>query len=427
MLSVELLRRQPDLVRRALVRRGEDDVVDDLLTVDGQWRDLVAQVDRLNAERNAASKAIGDLLTHGDTGPMDEQREKVRQMGNDLKHLEREQREVDLRRHTLLLALPNLPLDDVPDGLDETHNVVVRQEGTLLTCDFPLKPHWELSEQLDITDMERGAKLSGSRFYVLQQTGARLQRALVSWMLDLHRNEHGYREVGLPILVREEMMEGSGNLPKFGDALYHDVEDDLWLIPTAEVPLTNLHRDEILSPGSLPIKYVAHTPCFRRERTAAGRDVRGIKRVHQFDKVELYQLVEPERSDAALQELMGHAEEVCRSLEMPYRVLQLCAGDLAFQSSKSYDIELWSPASEEWLEVSTCSSCSDFQGRRANIRFRREPTSRPEFVHTLNGSGLAIPRVIIAILETYQRADGTVEVPQVLRPYLGQDLLEPVG
>ena len=427
MLSIELFRRQPDLVRRALVRRGEDDVVDDLLTVDGQWRDLVAKVDRLNAERNAASKAIGDLMKRGDAGPADEQREKVRRMGDDLKRLEEEQRAVDLRRQTLLLALPNLPLEDVPDGLDETHNVVVRQEGTFRTYDFPLKPHWELSEQLDITDMERGAKLSGSRFYVLQQTGARLQRALVNWMLELHRNEHGYREVGLPILVREEVMEGSGNLPKFGDALYHDVEDDLWLIPTAEVPLTNLHRDEILSPGSLPIKYVAHTPCFRRERTAAGRDVRGIKRVHQFDKVELYQLAEPERSDAALQELMGHAEEVCHSLEIPYRVLQLCAGDLAFQSAKSYDIELWSPASEEWLEVSSCSSCTDFQARRANIRFRREPTGRPEFVHTLNGSGLAIPRVIIAILETYQRADGTVEVPQVLRPYLDQELLEPVG
>ena len=240
------------------------------------------------------------------------------------------------------------------------------------------------------------------------------------------RTQHGYREMGLPYLVRREVMEGSGNLPRFQENLYHDDEDDLWLIPTAEVPLTSLHRDEILEPGVLPLRYMAHTPCFRREKAAAGHDVRGIKRVHQFDKVELYHFVEPEQSDEALETLRDNAEAICRGLEIPYRVLMLSAGDLGFPAAKSYDLELWSPGSEEWLEVSTCSNCTDFQARRANIRFRRQPGARPEYVHTLNGSGLAIPRVLIAILESYQQADGAVEVPAVLRPYLELERLEPV-
>ena len=427
MLNIELLRHNPELVRKGLARRGEDDSVDGILQLDEQRRRLVLEGDQLRTRRNEASKAIGELLRQAGTEQVEGQREEVRGIGEHLKALDAELGVVEAQLREQLLTLPNLPADDVPDGPDETANVVVRREGTPRSYDFPLKPHWELTESLGITDMERGAKLSGSRFYVLQDQGIQLQRALVAWMLDLHRRAHGYREVGLPYLVRREVMEGSGNLPKFADNLYHDQEDDLWLIPTAEVPLTNLHRDEILKPGELPIKYMAQTPCFRREKTAAGRDVRGIKRVHQFEKVEMYQFVEPERSAKALEELLGHAEDVCRGLGIPHRVLELCSGELGFPSAKTYDIEVWAPASEEWLEVSSCSNCTDFQARRANIRFRREPTSRPEFVHTLNGSGLALPRVIIAILETYQRPDGSVEVPEVVRPYLGQDVLEPLG
>jgi seryl-tRNA synthetase len=426
MLSIELLRRQPDLVRGSLARRGEEDVVDGILETDAHHRRLTAEVDELRAERNAASKAIGELMKQGGPDAAEVRRGEVRQIGEAISRSEEEGRTVGDRLRNALLTIPNLPLDDVPDGEDETGNRVVRTEGALRTYDFPLRPHWELTESLGIADMERGAKLAGSRFYVFGEPGARLQRALVNWMLDMHRLRHGYTEMGVPYLVRREVQVASGNLPKFGDNLYHDDQDDLWLIPTAEVPLTSLHSDEILDPGTVPIKYMAHSPCFRREKAAGGRDVRGIKRVHQFEKVEMFQVVEPERSDAALQELIGHAEEVCGALDIPYRVLQLCAGDLGFQSAMSFDLEMWAPASEEWLEVSSCSNCTDFQARRANIRFRREMGSRPEFVHTLNGSGLAVPRVIVAILETYQQRDGSVTIPDVLQPYMGQTVLEPV-
>ena len=427
MLNMELLRRQPERVRRSLARRDGADAVDGLLSLDDHRRRLVQEGDQLRAQRNESSKAIGALMKEGDDQAAGGRREEVRRIGDRLRELDDELRGVEERLRELALSVPNLPLDDVPEGEDATGNIVARQDDVPDTYPFPLKPHWELAESLGVTDMERGAKLAGSRFYVLGEPGVRLQRALISWMVDLHRACHGYREVGLPYLVRREVMLDSGNLPKFSENLYHDEEDDLWLISTAEVPLTGLHRDEILEPGVLPLKYIAHTPSFRREKAAAGRDVRGIKRVHQFDKVEMYQIVAPEQSDATLQELVGHAEDVCGALEIPHRVLELCAGDLGFQSAKSYDVELWSPASGEWLEVSSCSNCTDFQARRANIRFRRERTSRPEYVHTLNGSGLALPRVIIAILESYQQADGSVEVPKVLRPYLGQEVLEPDG
>jgi seryl-tRNA synthetase len=283
--------------------------------------------------------------------------------------------------------------------------------------------HWDLNDDLGIIDFQRGVKLSGSRVYSLQGLGARLQRALISMMLDLHTRERGYTEVYPPAVVRREIMEGSGNLPKFSDNLYHDDEDDLWLIPSAEVPLTGLHRDEIIGPGTLPIYYAAYTPCFRREKAAAGRDTRGIKRVHQFDKVELFKVVEPEQSHEELERLMGDAEEVLRQLGLAYRVVQLCTGDLGFQSAMTYDLEVWAPGCQEWLEVSSCSNCTDFQARRSNIRFRREARSRPEYPHTLNGSGVAIPRAMIAVLETYQQADGSVVVPEVLRPYMGTDII----
>ena len=276
---------------------------------------------------------------------------------------------------------------------------------------------------MGIIDFDRGVKLSGSRFYVLKGLGARLQRALISFMLDLHSLEHGYREVYLPFMVKRETMVGSGNLPKFADNLYHDDEDDLWFVPTAEVPITNLHRDEIIPPGVLPIHYVAYTACFRREKMSAGKDTRGLKRGHQFDKVELYKFTEPDTSDEELEKLTANAEQVCQKLGLPYRVLRLCTAELGFASAKSYDIEMWAPGCEEWLEVSSCSSCNDFQARRANIRYRPSPGAKPQFPHTLNGSGLALPRVMIAIIENYQQADGSILVPDVLQSYVGQKVI----
>ena len=287
------------------------------------------------------------------------------------------------------------------------------------TFDFEPKPHWDLGTALDIIDFDRGVKLSGTRFYVLKGAGARLQRALIAWMLDLHTLKHGYTEVYPPYMVKSEILVGTGNLPKFGDNLYHDAEEDFWWIPTAEVPVTNLYRDEILDGEKLPICHVAYTPCFRREKMSSGRDVRGIKRGHQFDKVEMVKFVRPETSMDELMKLVGDAEDVCRGLGIRYRLVQMCTADLSFSAAVKYDLEMWAPGCQEWLEVSSCSNFTDFQARRANIRYRPEPGAKPDYVHTLNGSGLALPRVLIAVMENYQQADGSIVVPEVLRPYMG--------
>ena len=297
--------------------------------------------------------------------------------------------------------------------------MIVRTEGELRQFDFEPLPHWELGPMLGIIDFERGVKLSGTRFYVLKGLGARLQRALITWMLDLHINEQGYTEIYPPFMVKRECMVGAGQLPKFEDNIYHDVEDDFWFIGTAEIPLTNLHRDEILDADQLPLYYVAYSPCFRREKFSAGKDTRGIKRGHQFDKVEMYKFTTPETSYEELEKLVDNAEEVCRRLGIPHRVVQMCTGDLGFSAAKKYDVEMWAPGCGEWLEVSSCSNCTDFQARRANIRYRPAPGAKPEFVHTLNGSGLALPRTLIAVMENYQQADGSIVVPEVLRPYMG--------
>jgi seryl-tRNA synthetase len=318
-----------------------------------------------------------------------------------------------------MLELPNLPHPRVPYGQDERDNVVVRTQGVMQGFSFVPKPHWELGPELGIIDFERGVKISGTRFYVLRGLGARLQRALISWMIDLHVQEHGYTEVYPPAMVRGECLVGTGNLPKFGENLYRDIEEDFWFIPTAEVPVTNLYREEVIEPGRLPICHVAYTPCFRREKMSAGRDVRGIKRGHQFDKVEMVKFVAPETSDEELEKLVDNAEDVCRRLQVPHRVVQMCTGDLSFVAAIKYDIEMWAPGCGEWLEVSSCSNFRDFQARRANIRFRPAARAKPEFIHTLNGSGLAIPRVLIAVLENYQQEDGSVIIPEVLRPYMG--------
>ena len=421
MLSIEQIRNETDAVRAALIRRAEDeDCLDGILTLDARRRLAITEGDELRARRNQVSREIGQARSQGQQPPDDVIAE-MREVGQRISALEDEVRDLDSRINDAMMALPNLPDASVPDGTDETANVVLRHWGEPAKLDFEAQPHWDIAERLGIIDFQRGVKLSGSRFYTLNGYGARLERAIIAWMLDLHGNEHGYTEMSLPIIVRRETMEGSGNLPLFADNLYHDEEDDLWLIPTAEVPVTNLHRDEILDAGQLPMYYVAHTPCFRREKAAAGRDTRGIKRVHQFNKVEMYKFVEPDTSFDELESLLGNAETVCQRLNLPYRILQLCAGDISFPSAKSYDVEVWAAGSQEWLEVSSCSNCTDFQARRANIRYRPGVGERPRFVHTLNGSGLALPRVIIAILENNQQPDGSVVIPEELRPYTGFD------
>jgi seryl-tRNA synthetase len=352
----------------------------------------------------------------------------MRALGNRIAELEKEVTALEGLFQQRLLEIPNLPHPRVPVGRDEHENIVIRTVGEPTAFAFTPKPHWELGEQLGILDFERGVKISGSRFYVLKGLGAALQRALISWMLDLHVQEHGYTEVYPPAMVKGECLVGTGNLPKFGENLYRDAEEDFWFVPTAEVPVTNLYREEILGPGQLPIYHVAYSPCFRREKMSAGRDVRGIKRGHQFDKVEMVKFVEPATSDAELDSLVDNAEDVCRRLGIPYRVMQMCTGDLSFVAAIKYDVELWAPGCQEWLEVSSCSNFRDFQARRARIRYRPTPGAKPEFVHTLNGSGLALPRVVIAVLENYQQADGSVVIPVVLRPYMrGRERIEAAG
>ena len=419
MLDLDLIRRDPDAVRQALGKRGEDSTLERILELDAERRSKIRERDELRARRNQVSQELG---RSGERPP--ELLEEMRRVGGNIKSLEEQLRKVEEELTALLLELPNTPLEDVPVGPDESANTVVRSWGERAEFDFEPKAHWDINEDLGIIDFQRGVKLSGSRFYLLQGTGARLQRALITWMLDIHTGENGYTEIYPPALVREDIMRGSGNLPKFQENLYRDAEEDLWLVPSAEVPLTGLHRDEILEPGSMPLYYAAYTPCFRREKAAAGRDTRGMKRVHQFDKVELYAVVEPEKSAEALEKLMADAEDLLQRLGLHYRIVQLCTGDLGFQSAKTYDLEVWAPGSGEWLEVSSCSTCTDFQARRSNIRFRREAGGRTEYVHTLNASGLAVPRIMISILETYQQMDGSVTVPEALRPYVGVDSID---
>ncbi|OGO01358.1 MAG: serine--tRNA ligase [Chloroflexi bacterium RBG_13_52_14] len=418
MLSLQFIRQNPELVQENLARRGEVSGLDEVLRLDGERRRLIQEAESLRARKKQVSKEIAKMKDK----PAEILSE-MRDVGEQVKSLETEVERIEGELNELMLRIPNLVHTSVPLGKDSANNVVVRELGKPRKFDFTPLAHWELGTRLGIIDFERGVKISGTRFYVLKGLGARLQRALIAFFLDLHTKEHGYKEIYPPFMVKRETMVGSGNLPKFADNLYHDEEDDLWFVPTAEVPLTNLHRDEILETGSLPIYYAAYTACFRREKMSAGKDTRGIKRGHQFDKVELYKFVEAEKSDEELEKMVRDASEICEKLGLPYRVLQLCSGDLGFAATKSYDIEMWAPGCEEWLEVSSCSNCGDFQARRANIRYRPQPNAKPEFVHTLNGSGLALPRVLISVLENYQQADGSVAVPEVLRPFVGVDVI----
>ncbi|MBI2287556.1 MAG: serine--tRNA ligase [Chloroflexi bacterium] len=415
MLDLKFIRDNAGLVQQAIANRRDTAPLDEILELDADRRKKILELEDLRHERKSAAR-------ERKTGQ--EAAEEGRDLRVMIKSLDEEVRHLDEQLEALLLQTPNIPQPTVPVGTSEKDNVVVRSWREPKNFDFTPAPHWKLGESLDIIDFERGVKLSGSRFYVLKGLGARLQRALIAFMLDLHTNQHSYREVYPPFVVKRECLVGSGNLPKFADNLYHDAEDDLWLVPTAEVPITNLHRDEIIAPGILPLYYVAYTACFRREKMSAGKDTRGIKRGHQFDKVELYKFTEPATSNEELDKLVNDAEQVCQALELPYRIVQLCTADLGFASTRSYDIEVWAPGCEEWLEVSSCSNCTDFQARRANIRYRPSSDAKPQFVHTLNGSGLALPRILIAIMENYQQADGSISVPKVLQNFVGQSTIQ---
>jgi len=416
MIELAYIREHPDVMRQALVDLNATAPIDEILDLDERRRAMLSEIEALRAQRNSVSKEIPAIKDKEEKQRLIAE---MRQVGDRIKELEAALQPVQERLDQALLEVPNLPDPSVPVGPDESHNVVVRTVGEIPSYDFEPIPHWELGEALDIIDFERGVKLSGTRFYVLKGMGARLQRALIAWMIDVHVDEHGYSEIYPPYMVRRECLVGTGQLPKFSENLYVDTEDDLWFIPTAEVPVTNLYREEILPEERLPIYHVAYTACFRREKMSAGRDTRGIKRGHQFDKVEMVKFVHPETSMDELYKLIDNAEDICRKLELPYRVVQMCTGDLSFSAAAKYDLELWAAGSQEWLEVSSCSNFKDFQARRADIRYRPAEGGRPEFVHTLNGSGLALPRLMIAIIENYQQKDGSIVVPEALRPYMG--------
>jgi seryl-tRNA synthetase len=421
MLDLKLIREEPEQVRERLRVRGRDEyvsAVDQVLALDGQRRALISEVDRLRARRNETSPQVGKLKQAGRHEEAEPLVLEMRQLGERMAEAERSRDEIEAQVRELLLNLPNLPDERVPAG-GEDANQVVREWGEERTYEFAPLPHWELGEQLGILDLPRGTKIAGSGFPLYIGAGARLERALINLMLDMHVGEHGYTEVSPPFVVNETAATGTGHLPKYADEMYFIGEDRLYLIPTAEVPVTNMHAGELLGPDDLPKRYVAYTPCWRREAGAHGKDTRGILRVHQFDKVELLRFERPEASRAALEELTSHAEAVLQRLGLRYRVLLLAGGDLGFANAITYDLEVWSPGVQRWLEVSSCSLYTDYQARRANVRFRPSAGARPEFAHTLNGSGLGLPRTLIALLETYQQEDGSVMLPESVAEYLG--------
>ncbi len=419
MISAQMIRERPEVIRRSLARRGAVAPLDEAIGVDEERRSVLVELEELRAARNSAGRAIGKAKDN-------EERQRLiaeqRASASRIDALEERLRELEASLDGLLQEIPNVVGEITPDGVDEEDNVVVRSWGERRVFDFEPMPHWEIGERLGIIDIERAAAMSGSRMYALRGAGARLQRALIGWFLDAH-GASGYEECYVPAMVREDAMRASGQLPKFRDNLYRDEEEDYYFVPTAEVPLTNMHADEILDEADLPIRYAAHTPCFRREKTSAGRDVRGIKRVHQFEKVEMYQFTTPETSESALGEMLASAEALLQGLELEYRVLQICSGDIGFNASVSYDLEIWAPGAQEWLEVSSVSNCTDFQARRANVRYRPAERKGTQFVHTLNGSGLALPRTIAALLENGQQADGSVILPEALASRMGSRVI----
>lgn len=416
MHDLKYLRDNIDLAEARLAARGGAVDLSAFRDFDRRRRDLLGESETLKAEKNRVSALIGQTK---DKSQVQGEILRMKEVSARIKTLEDELKGVEEGLNQLLLTLPNLPHEECPPGASEADNREVSRWGTPKQFDFTPKPHWELGEGLGILDFERAGKITGSRFSLLSGAGARLERALINFMLDLHTGEHKYVEVLPPLMVNRDSMTGTGQLPKFEDDLFHLDSPDYFLIPTAEVPVTNIHRDEILPGADLPLAYTAYTPCFRREAGSYGKDTRGLIRQHQFNKVELVKFVRPEDSDRELAALLGHAEEVLRRLQLPYRVVDLCTADLGFSAARTFDIEVWLPAQETYREISSCSNFRDFQARRAAIRFRREEGARPELVHTLNGSGLAVGRTLVAILENYQEADGSVTIPEVLRPYMG--------
>ncbi|MBN1681891.1 MAG: serine--tRNA ligase [Anaerolineae bacterium] len=475
MLDIALIREKPDWIKAQLRNLNDEAAIariDVILDLDTRRRAGLSEVEVIKANRNKLNKQMGqfrgnkqlspaeivggaraavDALVAGDidgfltalTAPpaadlanidagdavkqaLDELAGSMKNLGARVGELDAEIREIEAELNDNMLWIPNLPHASTPVGLSEDENIIHAPEGTMPEFDFDPLPHWDLGPMLDVIDFERGVKLAGTRFYVLKGMGARLYRAMISWLLDVHTAQHGFTEIYPPFMVLEDMMFGSAQFPKFRDVVYYDDESGLYMLPTAEVALTNMYRDEILDADQLPLYFVAHTPCFRREKMSAGRDVRGIKRVHQFEKVEMYKFTSPETSYDELETLTQAAENVCRLLAIPFRRVEMVTGDLGFSAAKKYDVEMWAPGSQEWLEVSSCSNTADFQARRANIRYRPEPGARPRFVHTLNGSGLGMTRALIAVLENYQQHDGSVIVPDVLRPYMGGlEVIEP--
>jgi seryl-tRNA synthetase len=449
MLDINLIREKPEWVKEQIAKRNSTAPIDEILADDSRRREILQTVEELRRQRNASSKEIGrsvgslkkmeaDLRRaeagQGDSQQLemlrtqvaamqfnvDEAKAKPREIGDQIAVYDEELREIESRLHDNLLWVPNLIHESVPIGPDETHNVIHEPQGTPKPkFDFEPKPHWDLGPALNIIDFERGVKLSGSRFYILHGAGARLQRALIQFMLNTHLDQHGFSEINLPYMVRSRIFEGAGQLPKFYNNIYRDAEEDFMWLGTAEIALANLHRDEILAEADLPLKYVAHTPCWRREKMSAGKDVRGIKRGHEFNKVEMYQYVHPDKSYAVLEDMRQYAENICDALGFHYRILDLASGDVGFAMSKTYDIEVWAAGCDEWLEVSSISNAEDFQARRANVKYRPTEGGKTRYPHTLNASGLALPRVMIAIMENNQQADGSIVVPEVLRPYMG--------
>jgi seryl-tRNA synthetase len=416
MLDINLIRDNPEFVREALVKRSDDPAaVDAILQLDLERRKLLTDSEKRKAERNAVSKEIGLMK---DASTRQEKIDAMRVAGDAIATLDEQLRQVDEQLQAKLSSLPNIPDPAVPVGSSEHDNQVVKTVGQIPTFNFTPKAHWDLGPELGVLNFDQGTKLSGTRFYVLSGAGARLQRAIIAWMLDLHIRQ-GYTEKYLPFMLHSDILYAAGQLPKFVDNLYHDAEEDFWFVPTAEVPLTGLHTGDILDEALLPVKYTAYTPCWRREKMSAGKDVRGIKRGHQFDKVEMYKYCLPENSPAEHEAMLADAEATAAGLGLPYRVVAQCTGDLSFASQRTFDIEVWAAGCGEWLEVSSVSNVGDFQARRANIRYRPSDGGKPRFVHTLNGSGLALPRIMIAILENYQERDGSVEVPEVLKPWMG--------
>ena len=415
MIDINIVRDHPEIIKNSLEKRQMDpSVIDQLADLDVKRRASLTDAEVLKAERNKVSKEISKIK---DKAEREQKIEEMRSVGEKIATLDASVKEIEHTLNSIIATIPNILDASVPLGKDESENKVVRQIGEIPTYKFDPLPHWELGPNLGIMDFDQGVKITGSRFYVLSGAGARLQRALIAWMLDLHRQQ-GYLEKYPPFMVKKETLFASGQLPKFEDNLYHDHEEDLWMVPTAEVPLTGIHMNDFLEYEALPKRYTAYTACFRREKMSAGRDVRGIKRGHQFDKVEMYIYSKPEESAQELDKMLADAEQTCKELGLTYRIIQLCTGDMGFNSAISYDVEVWAPGCGEWLEVSSVSNVTDFQARRANIKFKDE-NGRKDYVHTLNGSGLGLPRTLISVMETFQQSDGSIEIPDVLKPWMG--------